>query len=593
MSEPTFRGLGASAPVAAVLAAQGIEIPFEIQGRVLPDALAGQDVLAKAPTGSGKTLAFGIPLVERVDPNGPTPAALVLVPTRELAAQVGEVLEPLAAARGLRVATAYGGVGLHDQAKKADRSHLLVATPGRLEDLANRKMLSLGAVSILVLDEADRMLDMGFQPQVDRIVRRLPQDRQTMFFSATLDGEVGRLARSYTTDPAHHEANPGDETVQEVDHRFVQVTPETKVQTLIDMLKEGDHHSLVFVRTRRGADRLLAKLRERGVPAVAMHGDMTQSARERAWERFESGKARTLVATDVAARGLDLDSISHVINFDPPEDNKGYVHRVGRTGRAGRSGIGVTLRDTRPAGRRQPHRGAARPSGRVHQLRHGGRPAAAGVHLAARSRTSRLVSERQLDWRTLLREPSLFDSLLGQNDYLDEFVRVHQTIAWPKHLDERPTLVQRYSWALPTDDALEVIARYAPVVEMGAGGGYWSHLMRERGIDVIAYDREHPHADNYFARHLWTKIEPGGPAVLREHGDRSLFLCWPPNNSAMATNCLKRWSGTHVIHVGEWRISTGSRGFHDRLEAGFELVEKLSIPQWEGMYDMLTVWRRR
>jgi superfamily II DNA/RNA helicase len=320
MSEPTFRGLGASAPVADVLAAQGIETPFEIQGRVLPDALAGQDVLAKAPTGSGKTLAFGIPLVERVDPNGPTPAALVLVPTRELAAQVGEVLEPLAAVRGLRVATAYGGVGLHDQAKKADRSHLLVATPGRLEDLANRKMLSLGAVSILVLDEADRMLDMGFQPQVDRIVRRLPQDRQTMFFSATLDGEVGRLARSYTTDPAHHEANPGDETVQEVDHR-----------------------SLVFVRTRRGADRLLAKLRERGVPAVAMHGDMTQSARERAWERFESGKARTLVATDVAARGLDLDSISHVINFDPPEDNKGYVHRVGRTGRAGRSGIGVTL----------------------------------------------------------------------------------------------------------------------------------------------------------------------------------------------------------------------------------------------------------
>ena len=202
------------------------------------------------------------------------------------------------------------------------------------------------------------------------------------------------------------------------------------------------------------------------------------------------------------------------------------------------------------------------------------------------------MSERQLDWRTLLREPSLFDTLLGQNDYLDEFVRVHQTVAWPKHLDERPTLVQRYSWALPTDDAFEVIARYAPVVEMGAGGGYWSHLMRERGIDVIAYDREHPHADNYFARHLWTKIEPGGPSVLRDHGDRSLFLCWPPNNSAMATNCLKRWSGTHLIHVGEWRISTGSRGFHDRLEAGFELVEKLSIPQWEGMYDMLTVWRR-
>ena len=344
MSEPTFRGLGTSAPVADVLAGQGIELPFEIQGRVLPDALAGQDVLAKAPTGSGKTLAFGIPLVERIDSDGPTPSALVLVPTRELAAQVGDVLEPLAAARGLRVATAYGGVGIRDQGKRAAKAHLLVATPGRLEDLASRGMLSLGEVTMLVLDEADRMLDMGFQPQVDRIVRRLPRTRQTMFFSATLDGEVGRLARSYTTDPARHEANPDAETVQEVDHRFVQVTPETKVQTLIELLHDdADNHSLVFVRTRRGADRLLAKLRERGVAAVAMHGDMTQQARERAWERFESGKARTLVATDVAARGLDLDSISHVINFDPPEDNKGYVHRVGRTGRAGRSGIGVTL----------------------------------------------------------------------------------------------------------------------------------------------------------------------------------------------------------------------------------------------------------
>ena len=343
MTDTTFRALGVSAPIADALAERGIDSPFEIQERVLPDALAGQDVLAKAPTGSGKTLAFGIPLVERIDPAGPQPSALVLVPTRELAAQVGEVLEHVAAARGLRVATAYGGVGLHDQAKKAARAHVVVATPGRLEDLASRRMLSLADVSMLVLDEADRMLDMGFQPQVDRIVRRLPSKRQTMFFSATLDGEVGRLARSYTTDPARHEANPDAETVEEVDHRFLQVSPETKVQTLIDLLKEADHHSLVFVRTRRGADRLLAKLRERGVSAVAMHGDMTQSAREKAWERFESGKARTLVATDVAARGLDLDSITHVINFDPPEDNKGYVHRVGRTGRAGRSGIGVTL----------------------------------------------------------------------------------------------------------------------------------------------------------------------------------------------------------------------------------------------------------
>jgi superfamily II DNA/RNA helicase len=343
MNDTTFRGLGVSAPIADALLAQGIDAPFEIQARVLPDALAGQDVLAKAPTGSGKTLAFGIPLIERIDPAGATPTALVLVPTRELCAQVGEVLETLGAALGIRVATAYGGVGLHDQAKKAARSHLLVATPGRLEDLASRRMLKLDGVVMLVLDEADRMLDMGFQPQVDRIVRRLPSSRQTMFFSATLDGEVGRLARSYTSDPARHEANPEAETVEEVDHRFMQVSPETKVQTLVELLGEANGHALVFVRTRRGADRLLAKLRERGVSAVAMHGDMTQSAREKAWERFETGKVTTLVATDVAARGLDLDSITHVINFDPPDDNKGYVHRVGRTGRAGRSGIGVTL----------------------------------------------------------------------------------------------------------------------------------------------------------------------------------------------------------------------------------------------------------
>ncbi len=343
MNDTTFRGLGVSAPIADALLAQGIDAPFEIQARVLPDALAGQDVLAKAPTGSGKTLAFGIPLIERIDAAGATPTALVLVPTRELAAQVGEVLETLAAVVGIRVATAYGGVGLHEQAKKAARSHLLVATPGRLEDLASRRMLKLDGVVMLVLDEADRMLDMGFQPQVDRIVRRLPSSRQTMFFSATLDGEVGRLARSYTSDPARHEANPEAETVEEVDHRFMQVSPETKVQTLVELLGEANGHALVFVRTRRGADRLLAKLRERGVSAVAMHGDMTQSAREKAWERFETGKVTTLVATDVAARGLDLDSITHVINFDPPDDNKGYVHRVGRTGRAGRSGIGVTL----------------------------------------------------------------------------------------------------------------------------------------------------------------------------------------------------------------------------------------------------------
>ncbi len=345
MQEPSFRDLGVSTPVADALAARGINAPFKIQNLVLPDALAGLDVLAKAPTGSGKTLAFAVPIVERTDPADRCPSALILVPTRELAAQVTEVLAGITAARGLRVAAAYGGVALGKQAREASRAHIVVATPGRLEDLAQRRMLSLDAVRVLVLDEADRMLDMGFQPQVDRIVRRLPRERQTMFFSATLDGEVGRLARAYTQHACHHEAESGTgtDTVQDVEHRFVPVTAEGKVATLVELLGQADGHALVFVRTKRGADRLLAKLRAHGVSAVAMHGDMTQQARERAWERFESRAVTTLVATDVAARGLDLQTITHVINFDPPEDHKGYVHRVGRTGRAGRGGTGVTL----------------------------------------------------------------------------------------------------------------------------------------------------------------------------------------------------------------------------------------------------------
>jgi superfamily II DNA/RNA helicase len=343
MSEPTFRELGVSAPVVEALALRQIEAPFHIQRLVMEDALAGSDVLAKSPTGSGKTLAFAIPIVERIAPDAKTPAALVLVPTRELAAQVGEELDDISAACGLKVATAYGGTRLTGQGKRASDSHVLVATPGRLEDLASRRMVDLRNVSILILDEADRMLDMGFQPQVDRIVRRLPDSRQTMFFSATLDGEVGRLARAYTTNPVRHESGDGAETVEDVDHRFVPVTQDTKLDTLIGLLGEADGHALVFVRTKRGADRLLARLKARDVKAAAMHGDMPQQARERAWEQFESGKVTTLIATDVAARGLDLQSITVVINYDPPEDNKGYVHRVGRTGRAGRGGTGVTL----------------------------------------------------------------------------------------------------------------------------------------------------------------------------------------------------------------------------------------------------------
>jgi len=345
MKQQPFAALGVSAGVVRALEAHGINTPFQIQILVLPDALRGQDILAKSPTGSGKTLAFAVPIVERLEAAEARPAALVLVPTRELAVQVTEVLQTLAPARGLSVAAVYGGVPIRSQASGARTAHVLVATPGRLQDIVERRLVSLDGVRILILDEADRMLDMGFKPQVDRIVRLLPRSRQTMFFSATLDGEVGELARAYTHVPSRVEADALPHSLEqgEVDHRFVPVTSENKIDTLVGLLEEAPGLSLVFVRTKRGADRLASRLAKRDVAAVAMHGDLSQSARERALARFDAGKVTTLVATDVAARGLDLDEITHVINFDPPEDGKGYLHRVGRTGRAGRSGTGVTL----------------------------------------------------------------------------------------------------------------------------------------------------------------------------------------------------------------------------------------------------------
>jgi len=340
----SFRALGVSDAVERALADLDIVEPFRIQSLVLPDAIAGRDVLAKAPTGSGKTLAFGLPIVERVTGFTKAPEALVLVPTRELALQVASAIGAFAPAKGVHVGVAYGGAPVGAQARRLKGAQLVVATPGRLQDLVDRKMLSLDGIRILVLDEADRMLDMGFRPQVERILRRLPSERQTMLFSATLDGEVGDLARAYTNDPSRFE------TLREVanadgviEHEFVPVTSEGKIDTLVELLEAEDGLSLVFVRTKRGADRLTQKLARRGVDVVAMHGDMGQNQRERALERFRSGRSTTLVATDVAARGLDLEDIAHVINFDPPEDDKGYVHRVGRTGRAGRSGRGSTL----------------------------------------------------------------------------------------------------------------------------------------------------------------------------------------------------------------------------------------------------------
>ena len=236
MARKSFTELGVSGPVADALAARSIVEPFRIQELVLPDALAGLDVLAKSPTGSGKTLAFGLPLIERTAVESDRPSALVLVPTRELAAQVSAELKTLARVKKLEVAVAYGGVPLGAQAKRAKRAHILVATPGRLHDLAERRLVDLSHVRTLVLDEADRMLDMGFQPQVDRIVRRLPRNRQTMFFSATLDGRVGGLARAYTNSPSRFEHTPSTTEPGEIDHRFVAVTAATKVDTLIEHL---------------------------------------------------------------------------------------------------------------------------------------------------------------------------------------------------------------------------------------------------------------------------------------------------------------------------------------------------------------------
>lgn len=339
----TFAALGASEAVVNALAARGVTTPFEIQAMVVGEAIEGHDILAKSRTGSGKTLAFGVPIVERLTGAPAKPGAVILVPTRELASQVTDEIADIGKAKGLRVAAVYGGVGLGEQAKQASRAQIIVATPGRLFDLMQRQMINLSTVRVFVLDEADRLLDMGFKPQVDRIARSVPKERQTMFFSATLDGEVGRLAEQYTNNPRFHETISPKETVDEMEHRFIPVTTEGKVSALSDLLSEEAGRALVFVKTKRGADRLVQRLKTHGISAAVMHGDLTQAARERALAAFDAGKVETLVATDVAARGLDLDCITHVINFDPPEDEKAYVHRVGRTARAGRTGTGITF----------------------------------------------------------------------------------------------------------------------------------------------------------------------------------------------------------------------------------------------------------
>jgi ATP-dependent RNA helicase RhlE len=340
----SFADLGVSRPVADALKKRGVVAPFPVQELVIGDVLAGHDVLVQSPTGSGKTLAFGVPIAERLKPGDRKPGALVLVPTRELAIQIVDELRELCQSRGLSIAPVYGGVGIEKQAKRAANAHVVVATPGRLEDLFHRRALDVEHVRILVIDEADRMLDMGFKPAVDRIVARTPRDRQTLFCSATLEAAAGQQARAYTRDARRHVHEPEAADVGDVRHRFVHLAHAAKVDALVAELRDSERgRTLVFVRTKRGADRLVKRLSKNRVAALAMHGNKSQPQRQKALGRFAKGEVDTLVATDVAARGIDVEDITHVINFDAPGDRDAYVHRVGRTARAGRDGTGISF----------------------------------------------------------------------------------------------------------------------------------------------------------------------------------------------------------------------------------------------------------
>ena len=339
-----FRFLGVASDLAASLKERGIHTPFPIQSLTIPDALAGRDVCGKAKTGSGKTLAFGLPMVENLShADSRRVRGLVLVPTRELAGQVAEELRPLARCRGLDLAPVYGGAPIEAQIQKIEAGlDIIVATPGRLIDLIDRKAVSMAKLEIVVVDEADRMADMGFLPQVEWILRHVESRHQTLLFSATLDGAVDALVRRYQSDPARHEVQSKQVTVDEMQHRFVGVHQMDKVNVAAAIIR-ASNRTLVFSATRHGCDRLSRRLQDEGVRAEPIHGDLRQQARERSLARFTAGEIQALVATDVAARGLHIDDVDVVIHYDPPPDHKTYLHRSGRTARAGESGMAVTL----------------------------------------------------------------------------------------------------------------------------------------------------------------------------------------------------------------------------------------------------------
>jgi superfamily II DNA/RNA helicase len=347
-----FADLGVPTALSAVLERSGITTPFPIQAATLPDCLAGRDVCGKAPTGSGKTLAFGLAILSRLaakpKPDGGRrgrrhPTALVLVPTRELAAQIEEVVAPLAAAIGARVAPIYGGVGYGKQLTAVRNGvDVLVACPGRLTDLVERGSVDLSHVDIVVLDEADRMADMGFLPAVRRLVDLTSRSRQTLLFSATLDGPVDKLIRDYQHDPARHDVESADADQGQVHHHFWRVDAQDRVAVTAETITARGP-AVVFCRTKRGADRLSDRLARSGLTSAAIHGNRSQSQRERALAAFRAGRLDVLVATDIAARGIHVDAVPLVVHFDPPADPTDYVHRSGRTGRAGADGIVVSL----------------------------------------------------------------------------------------------------------------------------------------------------------------------------------------------------------------------------------------------------------
>lgn len=339
-----FSDLGVEEGIVAALAERGITEPFPVQTMTIPDVLAGRDVCGKAKTGSGKTLAFGLPVLQIMAAAAPRrPTGLVLAPTRELASQIEAELAAPARVMKRKVLAVYGGAPIGKQIDRLNRGvDLVVATPGRMIDLLERSAVSVAAVAHVVIDEADRMADMGFLPQVEWILRRIETDHQTLLFSATLDGAVNSLVSRYQRDPITHDVTSRRITVEEMTHRFVAVHRLDKAKVAAAVAGPA-RRTLMFTRTRAAADRLARDLTGLKVKAASIHGDLPQAVRERALGDFSAGKLPVLVATDVAARGIHVDDVDVVIHYDPPSDHKAYLHRSGRTARAGETGLVVTL----------------------------------------------------------------------------------------------------------------------------------------------------------------------------------------------------------------------------------------------------------